>query len=66
MKVVLYKAKFKCGIDECPKREWEETRYKEFSEKYVTEEPLDSIFLPKTKTTLGISTAGGCSCPSPA
>ncbi|MFH2044001.1 MAG: RHS repeat-associated core domain-containing protein [Pseudomonadota bacterium] len=65
MKDVLYEAKFKCGINECPKREWEETQFKYFIHTSIVEEPTNSLFMSKVTTTSGFYDNRGCNCPEP-
>jgi hypothetical protein len=62
-KRVLFEAKFKCGIDECPKEEWVEQKTKYFSINFDITEDYPCLFRPQVRVTSGLI-PGGCQEPS--
>jgi RHS repeat-associated protein len=61
----VIEADFRCGIDECPKREWTERRTKFVERKVEVEEPEPAIFKKRKAITCGQITEGGCTCHEP-
>ena len=61
-KRVLFEAKFKCGIDECPKRERTERRTKYFTINFDVTEDYLCLFSPQVKVTHGLIPG---ECPEP-
>ncbi len=50
----------------CPTRCWIEKKYREFPVRYKIVEDEPSLFVPRTTTTCGVPTIGGCLCRYPA
>jgi RHS repeat-associated protein len=69
IKNISFEATFRCGIDECPVKEWEEKQFKEFPIQYPIQEPVESSIEssdnPFVITTPGIPVEGVCLCKPP-
>jgi hypothetical protein len=62
-KPVMHEAKFRCGIGECPKKEWEETRREELDTQFTVVKDIRCLFSSRKKVTYSWI-KGGCREPS--